>query len=239
MIRTLKAMLLASMALAVFGALAASSAHAADEERFHCEAEPCKFKALPDEVVNTKTSHHVFIVDNAGESVSFTCDQLSGNGTSAKKTAFELELENIVYGSGAPGACKVNGSTGITVKMNGCKYNFTVTNAFIATGNEDANVTITGCEAGKSIEIVYETGCVATIPAQAPLKGINFHNVPKGELMTVETNIKGITVHFVGTKAQCLITPTGTPEGTYTTGNTFVTGEEDKVGGAMKAVWFE
>ena len=239
MIGNLKALLLAAMALALFGVLGVSSAHGAEKERFHCEVKigSCKYTALPDEVANTKTAHHVLTIDNyvvPFESVSFTCGQMSGEATLGKE-AFAVVMKNIKYSE-----CKVNGSEGVTFKMNGCSYGFLAVGPLGATGVPNGEMWIEGCEAGKKIEIVYTTGCVATIGEQGPLKGITFHN-HKGikELITVETNAKGIAASFDGTKAQCLITPTGIIEATYTTGNTLLTGEEDWLGGVMVNAWYE
>jgi hypothetical protein len=226
MIRNLKVLMLAAMALAAFGVLGASGAQA---KEFHCSVEPCTATLKPDGAVGSKTAHHVFIVENkVGESVSFTCEQITGEGTSSKKTAKELLIKNISYDG-----CSVVGGSAVTVKMNGCKYLFKA---------EPGTVTIQECETGKHIEINLETGCQFTIGAQGPLTGIAYHTsgVAPNREMTVETNVKGIvtTISEGGTKAKCGITPEATLEGTYTTGNTIVTGETDP-GGGMAETWFE
>ena len=220
MIRNLKVLLAAALALAAVGAISASAAQAAE---FHCSVEPCRYRATPDGTGST--AHHVFIVENSTttESVSFTCAQITGEGTSATKTATSVTLENITYPSAG---CKVNGSTGVTVVMNGCKYKFTNT----------GTVTITGCEAGKSIEVKI-TGCTFTIGEQGPLNGITYHTVNTPREVTVSTDVHPIVVTADGPKASCLINPSQTLIGTYTTGNTIVTGET--TGEKMEESWFE
>jgi hypothetical protein len=236
MIRNLKVLVAAAMALAAFGVFSASGAQAAE---FHCSAEPCTGTLKPDEVKNTKTSHHVFIVENAAktESASFTCGQLDGATTTGfAKTTSSIEVGGAV---GAANAlvyteCTVNGSIPVTVDMNGCKYNFTAS----------GTVTITGCtNVAKRIEITYSTAsgsCVMSIGEQGPLSTIKYHNIgttPKREV-TVETNVTPIAVSVTtGTTATCLINPAQTLTGTYTTGNTIVTGET--AAGAQLDTWWE
>jgi len=219
MIRNLKVLVAAAMALGALGAVGASSSHAA---LFHCEAEPCTGKLKPDESSGTKTSHHVFIVENAAktESVSFTCNSLDGKTTvSIGKTSGEAEFGGNVGAANALvyNTCTVNGGPPATVDMNGCKYNFNAAGA----------VTITGCtNAAKQIEITI-SGCTFDIPEQA-LAGITYHTIgitPNREV-TGEANIKSITVTAAtGTKAACTINPSQALTGTYTTGNTLATGE--------------
>jgi hypothetical protein len=235
MIRNLKVLLAAAMALAAFGVLGAASAQAAPE--FHCEVEPCTYTLTPDGAVGSKTAHHVFIVENAGttESVSFTCNQITGEGTSTKKTTTEVTIKNIKYDE-----CSVVGGGEINVNMNGCAYLFKAVKAFEATGKENGTVTIE-CEAGKKIEVkIVATGGIFTIGAQGPLGGITFHNL-NGEKkeVTVETNVHEIGVTGDGTAAQLGINPNQTLTGTYTTGNTIVTAEKDNLNKEMVNCWYE
>jgi hypothetical protein len=223
MIRNLKVLVAAAMALGALGAVGASGAHAAVE--FHCSVEPCTGTLKPDEVANTKTSHHVFIIENAAlsESVSFTCGALDGEVTVNTKTVASAEAKNLSYTE-----CLVNGSGKMTVDMNGCKYNFTAA----------GTVTITGCtNAAKQIEITIAS-CSFDIPEQGPLSTISYHNVgisPNREV-TVSANVHKIKVVATGTKATCFINPEQTLEGTYTTGNTIVTGETEA--GVMADAWW-
>jgi hypothetical protein len=229
MTRNLRVLLGGAMVLAAFGVLGASGAQAAE---FHCSVEPCRLTLQPDTSAPSKTAHHVITIDNTvGQSIAITCDQITGEakeGKAVKKTTGELQFSGIVYDK-----C-LNGAVATVIRMNGCKY------LFKAAGT----LTIEGCEAGKSIEIeLGATGCIFTIAAQGPLGGTSYHTngvIPNREL-TVEINIKNIAVTSPSTALQCNgfhIEGTNLT-GTYTTGNTIVTGEEDKAGGKMSETWWE
>jgi hypothetical protein len=68
MIRNLKILLAAAMALAALEAISASGAQAAE---FHCTVEPCRVTLKPDGT--GKTAHHVLVVRKGEASGSFTC----------------------------------------------------------------------------------------------------------------------------------------------------------------------
>ena len=227
MIRNLKVLVAAAMVLGAIGALSASGAQAAVE--FHCAVEPCTGTLKPDEVAGTKTAHHVFIVENEAttESVSITCNTLDGEATANKKTVTELEAKNLKYTE-----CSANGSPGVVVDMNGCNYNFTAT----------GNVTITGCtNAAKQIEITIPE-CTFDIPEQALVGAVTYHNsgaAPNREL-TVSTKAPPNHPRIKISQATgvCPIKTNQTLIGTYTTGNTLVTGETHP-GGVMAETWWE
>jgi hypothetical protein len=238
MIRNLKVLVAAAMALAAFGAVSASGAQAAE---FHCSVEPCTGVIKPDGT--GKTSHHVFIVEipDTSASVSFTCNSLSGGSTTTtKKTFTEVEVGGAVGAANALkyNECTVNGSPGVEVDMNGCKYNFTAA----------GHVTITGCtNAAAQIEITVTTAagkCTFDIPEKVAgvnqtLTTVSYHlsgSAPTREV-TVETNVHGIVVNATGTAAACQIDPTKTLTGTYTTGNTLITGQTSA--GVMADAWYE
>ena len=223
MIRNLKALLGAAMVLAAFGAFSASGAEAHTPAEFHCHVEPCAYTLEADG--SEATAHHVFVIKNSvGESLSFTCTKLEGFATSTTKTATSLEFTNLVYTH-----CTASGQA-VSVRMNGCKYNFTAA----------GTVTITGCSAGKKIEIeIVPTSCIVTVKEQGPLNGISFHNVgttatppaASNTHETVEAKVPGISVEVDGTTAQCLFHVGVTPLTTeYTTGNTTITGFNDPAG---------
>jgi hypothetical protein len=219
--RALKMMMLSSAVLLAFSALSATAAQA----EFHCSVKPCVFTLNPDGT--GKTSHHVFIVKNqiTGESISFTCQRLTGEGTSSSSSAEEVVAINLAYDS-----CTVNGSSGVKVRMNGCKYLFT----------DFGEVWVISCNKEKSIEIEIETGCVFSVGETLSLFGMKYHNIgsaPTREV-TAEAKVSNIPVLVSGSKAKCLIDPVGTIYGEYTTGNTIATGETDG-GGVMADAWWE
>lgn len=231
MIRNLKVLLAAAMALAAFGAMSASGAQAAEE--FHCSVEPCTFTAGADGT--GKTAHHVFIIKKAGVALgSITCNALTGNGTSNTKTTATLTLKGISYGG--EGTCSLVGQPA-TVKMNECDYLFT------AAGKVSVK-----CPAGKAIELIANK-CVVTIGEKHEATVVNqelgtLKYINKGAGATTE-----VTVEVNVTKVQGIIEPTvdcenllgkgntGTfTEGEYTTGNTTVTAETHA--GVMAEGWW-
>jgi hypothetical protein len=230
MIRNLKALIGAVLVLTAFGAIGSPGAQGAE---FHCLTIPCRVRLNPDGT--GKLSHHVFIVTDlkTGESVSFTCPRLTGEGTLETGTASELTITNLNYNDkvGETG-CTINGSTGLTVNMNGCDYKF-----------QAAGLVSVECPFSKEIEIVSGLGCTYKVPPQSSLLGISYTTIgtsPNREVTASTTLLKGIKVTVVGSKAQCLIEPSssGHPfEGRYTTGNTLATAETNP-GESMTDGWW-
>jgi hypothetical protein len=212
MIRTLKALLLAAVAVTALGAIWASAvAQAHTPPEFHCDVEPCSITGTPDGT--GKTAHHVFDVKLLGQSLPITCNELTFDATQDKKTATTVTATGLVYHG-----CTFL-SAPATVSMNGCHYLL----------HASTEVTVQ-CPAGK--EITFEAGsCQVHVPAQGPLKYVHYHNIKPGsvEEVTVEPTVTGI--HGVATLG-CPVVGTFT-EGEYTTGNTIATGEEDKANPAM------
>lgn len=224
MIRNLKPLLAAALALAAIGAVGGASAAQAAE--FHCSVSPCRYRVKQDG--SGKTAHQVFIVENLTftESVSFTCSEFKAEGSSATKTATEVVLENISYPSFG---CTVNGSPGVEVAMNGCRYVLTST----------GTITIAGCAAGKSIEVrIPAIGCTFFVPEQGPKEGISYHNI--GTTPTREVTASADVTTLIVTKTEACAPLIGGGNlllGTYTTGNTIATGETSA--GVMADAWFE
>ena len=85
MIRNLKVLLLAAMALTAFGALSAAGAQAA-EEKFHCSVVECRVRVGPDGT--GATTHQVFIFSDTSSPVrsfSTTCASITGEAFPRKK----------------------------------------------------------------------------------------------------------------------------------------------------------
>jgi len=226
MIRNLKILFAAALGLTAFGAIAAN-AQAIDE--FHCSVEPCRGTLKPDGT--GKTAHHVFIIENAAanESVSFTCEDLTGEGEVNARVFTEITFTNLAYHN-----CTVNGIAGVEVLMNGCDYKY-----HAAGGTTDqANVSVE-CPVGKKLEIKYN-GCIITITGGFQANGIGYVTV--GVVREVTGTVNALTVPAAqiaadGTKAQCMINPAQQLTGTYTTGNTLATAET--IGGQMAEAWYE
>ncbi len=235
MIRYLKVLLGAALALTAFGVLSAS-AHAA-EERFHCSAEPCTWTLQPDGAVPSKTAHHVFEVTDGKNVVSFTCNQLTGHATSTKTTN-TLTFTGLIYHG-----CSVAGGGAVTVRMNKCDYHVT------GTPEKKAHLTIL-CESASKIEVeINETKCIITIgQSEKDLTGLTLHKnigeaAKKTTEATLEANVENIPVAGAdGTLAQCGVDPAKVLTGHYTTGNTLITGETDPKDGSkpvMENAWYE
>jgi hypothetical protein len=225
MIRNLKVLLAAAMVLGALGVVGAASAQA--EPLFHCATAPCKLKLKPDEVKNTKTAHHVFIVRNSiGESISFTCGQLAGTATSSTVTFTTATVTGLAYSE-----CILQvDSSEVLVTMNGCDYTLT----------SHGKVGV-ACPEGKVIEVLTKAGCLMKIAGFVDKEGITYHNIgttPNREV-TVSTLVKGIVVTTNSTAAQCgMHVEGGTPlTGEYTTGNTIAEAQNDSTGAKIDGWW--
>jgi len=240
MIRNLKVLVAAALALAAVGALSVPAAQAEPAKaKFHCAVAPCAITLAPDtSLTDPTTTHHVFVVKNSiGESVSFTCDQLHGYATSSIATPTALLVTSLDYTT-----CKANGQATV-VRTNGCTYEI-----------KAAGTVTIGCEAGKAIEVeITGTGCIATVAAQGPLTGISFANRgtkgqnPATTDVTVKAKVPGIkTTLDNAAGGKCLLDETKTPiTAEYTTGNTIAVGfndpagtPADKHGGTKVDVWW-
>jgi hypothetical protein len=212
MIRNLKILIVAAMALVAFGAIGASGAQAAE---FHCSVEPCKVTVKPDGTPGPtgKTAHQVIVIKQGTNSFSTTCDSITGEGTAATKTFKQLRIGNI-KGSNC-------GFSGIpaNLTMNGCEY---VINASGGGGT----LTI-ACPAGKEIEAgLVGGGCIYNIPSQGPLNEVKFHDAETGGVkkseVTVELSVKNIAVTV---NNECWEMKPGAATAEFTTGNTILTSE--------------
>jgi hypothetical protein len=222
MIRILKLIAVAAMALVAVGATATSGAQAAE---FHCSVEPCRFTVQPDETAGTKTAHHVLVLTNEiGHSVSVTCTRITGHGTSPVKTTTTVTLTGIAYDG-----CTFVGQL-TNIQMNGCVYEV----------NSHGLVSV-NCPEGKKIE--WEVpGCKVTIGSQTVF-GLSFHNIGTpgtvSTAVTVSASIKGIAAEMIGTKAGCGgVDPTHKVTGEFTTGNTIVRTEADQLNPIQTEGWW-
>ncbi len=216
MIRNLKILMLAAMAVAALSAVGASSAQAA---QFHCSIASCTVTVRQDGT--GKTAHQVFDVNLPKQVLPITCKQIQGEGTATKQTEETLTVQNVAYKE-----CNFLGQEeGTKVEMNGCDYLFTA----------EGKVQIK-CPEGK--QITFESlGCVVHVPKQGPLGGITYHTItPEGQALTevtVSAAVKGI---------QATATGAGCPEtgesktGEYTTGNAIATGEQDNAAKEMESL---
>ena len=214
MIHYLKAMLLAAVVVSAFGVqTTATQATTFTDPGLETTLKPAKDGT-------GKTSHHVFIIGNAGgtSTVSFTCEEITGPGHIIGPESSEVTITPAYSG------CTTAGQA-VTVTNTGCLFKFTA-NGEVHVANDESKVCKHG--AGNSpIDIAF-TNCNVEVGAQT-LKGIKYTQV--GQTVTVEPSVTGITYNSEG--AAC---PYGTTSnGTYKTGNTIVSGERGGV--AVEVKW--
>jgi hypothetical protein len=237
MIRNLKVLLAAAMALAAFGALSAGAAHAAEE--FHCQVgvAPCTWTATQDGAANSVTGSQVIIPKNkAGETGSYKCGTVEGGSTSTTATTPELTFGAV--GLLGWGNCKVNGSSEVKVRTNGCHFLFTAAN-----GSTIAGATVHElCKTAKHIEIeIPETGCIFEVTPQT-LTGAHYHNIGAGATTEVTVEVKTgqeIAVEVAKVGAGCV--PKAAVGETLTatyTGNYLFTAERDNILKEMVEGWW-
>jgi len=207
---SLKCCFFSVVALLALGAIA----HGAE---FHCSVVPCRFTTRPDGT--GKEAHHVFIIENEtrSESIGFTCEQVTGAATNPHPPTTELTLSEIVYDG-----CKSGGIAEATIATNGCTY--------LLKSNGEMHLT---CPAGKKLEL-RALNCVISIGEQW-LSGVSYTTIgttPSREI-TLSFNVAGIALTV--SKA-CGFNPEHIFVGTYTTGNTILTGESEA--GVMADAWF-
>lgn len=210
----LKTLTVVWISLALLGSIDVQGGRAAE---FHCSVEPCRYTLKPHGTVPSKESHQVFLYNSSDGTVSLTltCNEISGEATSAAKTSSELTVTNISY----------RGCGESQVSMNSCTYIFAA-----------AGTLATQCPVGKLIELKFGgvlSGCILTIASQAPHAGLKFQTGLKTnkELITVQNLVEGLSATSNG----C-----GLGSGTikFTTANSFLTGETDP-GGTTASLWFE
>jgi hypothetical protein len=229
MIRNLKILVAAAMALAAFGAISTSGTQAAE---FHCSVEPCTITLKPDGMSGPlgKTAHFVLVVKQGAASVATTCQQVTGDATVATKTFKTITLGQLVFH-----AC--NGPTGApaVIRANGCEFHF------VSPGIAPHDATMqVKCPGEKSIEIEDPaSGCLKTIGTTGVLGGgLKFHDaetggIPKTEI-TVETTVNNIpmTIHKL-----CGPLAPGAAVGEITTWSYELTGETPP--GVHQSLWWQ
>ncbi len=198
MIRNLKTLGLAVMAMFALTAVAASAAQAVE---FHSEIENTTVTASTEAGSNS-------VFDAAGASIS--CASATFTGTQAAKTSPTLTVTP-VYSN-----CTFLGVLNVPVKTNGCQY------TFHAEGGV-ADVTGASCTA-----ITFEAaGCKVEVGKQNGLKEVTYTNLGAGTTreVTVTPHVTAIT--YTSSGLGCPKTGTFS-DGNYTSGNAIAKGESSK-----------
>jgi hypothetical protein len=228
MIRNLKVLLLAALAVTAVGALTASSASAhKTAEKFTnvTSASSTVVTTAIDGEAKSSTAHHVLDVPGNG---SLTCNAADLKGTvAAILEPASITLEEEKANEVGFTECKFVGQTA-KVKMNGCVFVFTPMNASII------------CPGGQEIEFsVGSAGfsCTVKVPGGQEFKeAVKFENLGAGNErhVTAEVLAKGVKGTVLG--PLCLTETPAFTTGEYTTGNTLVTGFNDPNTGVRKPI---
>ncbi len=199
MIRNLKALGLAVLAVCALGAVSASSASAF----FTSSVEHVS-------VSGSQTTNHVFTTSVG----TVTCKKATFAGTSigtAKEGQFTTESQTVTP---TYGECTAFGF-GATVTTTGCTYKFTRTGTD-GTGTPIGPVHVE-CEAGKKIKIVAAGFCTMEVGPQTPEGHVSFKTTfPPGNGLTVEDVDVKSTVTGIKYEGNCGSGTNGTYSGEAT-----------------------
>ena len=224
MIRKLKVMLLAALAVSALGALGASVAQGHTPAKF---TNPSNTNTITTTLTlgkdgTGKTAHQVLDVFNAAKtaSVSFTCNEVTGDGNAIGPEPDSVTIKTPLF----TGECSVAGQKLVTVHPGLCNLTLSPSGE-VEIVNDGAT---TECVHGKK-PILVTTGafnCTVEVGAQQ-LKGlVKYHNLKgaetvasgQGETITVEAKELELTYNAFGTGC-----PFGTTSnGLYTTGNAII-----------------
>jgi len=188
MIRKIRSLVLALVAVAALGATLASGA----------QAGALDIGAVPAVITghSVQGQEHVFaLTTTAGGKFVVKCPTASFEGTTQGQVGVAEQTVTATYGPN----CVTGGGGAATVQMNGCKY--TLTGAGQAAFTE--LVDIVGCTAGKKVEIKTPI-CTMTIAEQAGIPHIVFDNTNNaGVPKDVDTTVTLNGIHVVQDGAAC------------------------------------
>jgi hypothetical protein len=222
MIRSLRGLGLALLAVFALTAVAASAASAAE---FHTTAAPANIEAKA-------TANQVFTV--GGGKVATSCNEATFTGTSAAKTVSSLTVHPVYKNSGKA-ECPAEPIGNATIETTGCNYKFG--SATTASGMAEVNIE---CEASKSIKINAPL-CTITVAGQSLPNAVSYTNTGAGkgasstEGVTVTPTVTGI--HWSASGFGCTLVGLGSSgtDGTYT-GTAL---SKAFSGGLQIAAWYE
>ena len=199
MIRNLKMMGLALVAMMALGAVLASSAFA----QFEAEKEP---------VTLTTSSNEMQKFAPTAGGTAFECTTLTISANTPKTKASETLEVHPTYSN-----CETFLGAAMSITTTGCNY------VFHLKKGETKGTTDVECEAGKKIVIKMGSICTYEIGTQTGLGSITYKNVGAGTTreVIVEPNLGGVTWTRITNDFFC---PAGGSTGTYV-GNSTITGE--------------
>jgi hypothetical protein len=209
-IRNLKALGLALVAVFALTAVAASAAQAAE---FHAEEAPVFFEG-------SQVEQHIFTVDKG----TVKCNTATFTGSSATATTATVTLTP-VYST-----CKFAG-TAADVKMNGCDYLFHLSSATTATVD-------VVCSGGAEIEVESTTtNCIVHVPAQNGLSHVILASEGTTTTRDITATVTVAGIHYTEVGSECKFNGVATTNGTYN-GTATIKGFKGQ-GGAQQGIWVE
>ncbi len=229
MIRNLKALGLAGLTMLALTALAAPAAHAEAIFTVPGASKNAQTTLTLLKDGTGKTAHWVFDISNAAgtEGLSLTCEEARANEMEHDGLATGPEFADFTIVTPLFSKCEANGNT-FTAKNEGCSFTYT-------SGGELDIVPAAKhlCEPKREAFVFSNATLPCTIEiGKQTLTGVGYHTVEEKEggqtVLTVELN--SVKFSYAATGAGC---PYGeTSNGTITTGNHIITGEQ-AFGGAM------
>ena len=221
MIRNLKALILAALAVAALGAVMASAAQAAPKFTVPGAAENAETTLTVLKDGTTKTAHQVFDIWNSKmeEEKTITCNEATGDAT--VKGASQTAILSIT--PGFSGSCQFLGQE-VTVENKGCNFEFTALGLLHI--RSESEVAGKKCKHGES-PIVFQTKapleCKVEV-AEQTVEGITYHNLADGTITLNVPEAGAAKLTYNATGKDC---PFGTlSNGNFTTGNVIITGEK-------------
>lgn len=182
------------LALAAALAICAVAAPAAQATEAHLKADSDTENAIVKVEQDPTEPHQKLALDSS----TFDCDMLAAEGT-APKTTDEVTLESVEYygrTSNTTGLCSFIGLSA-TLNFNGCQYTLHAGET-TAEGTSEGTLDLI-CPEGQEVE--YSVfGCTVSVPEQASIAGIGYHEVETGgnREITVEINAANITYEEEG-----------------------------------------
>jgi hypothetical protein len=221
MISKLKILLFAAMAIMALSAVAATAAQAETEFKVTTGGS-ANITTTPD---GTGTAAHYVFVAPLGNGAT-TCSSVDFKGTVTDgATSVTVESNSGVAQEPFTG-CTFLGGTGF-LKLNGCSLTFKGNGSVVIGNFTGKNCATEPIEFGK-------TSCIAKIGPQT-VTGVTYTNVGTAANMEITMSTPSLSVNVTMSGAGCVATGTGA--GTYSTGNTLITGLKDPlVGSEMTGV---
>jgi len=202
MIRTLKGLGLAFIAVLAMSALGSTAANASVE--FTCSAYPCSATGsttLGSEQLTTEAG----LIRCAGH---FVVEKQGGGDLTGQATAVTLTANY----DAAPESCKAFGFLSATVDTMSCDYVFHPTEK-VSAGVYKHHVDVNCTTAGDAITISAST-CKASVPAQTGLTTVKTTNLADGSV-TVQPELFGITLNVTQDGIGCPFSGTGHKTAAY------------------------